>query len=265
MIYTCYEMIRDCRAAKPEGWRYFIANYVPVMRKLLAHYDPALANGPDAAGFIVRLLVAQRQPGSNLFQSLDPAPERWFVARLRQNLVAELSPGTPEIEIDLETAAAAFGPLTMTEKLAAWIETMRYNSAETGAMLRMAPQTVEKIRDRAAELLRGQVDAWRRTLLAENGNRLGLAAAALSGKDCLPPKVFLDVLDGRATWRGREQMEFHVAGCWHCIDHFARMAEVIELLRGIVPLEESEAAPFTQLLGVEKTRPAFWTRLAGRR
>ena len=38
MIYTCYEMIRDCRAGRAEGWRYFISTYVPVIRKSLAHY-----------------------------------------------------------------------------------------------------------------------------------------------------------------------------------------------------------------------------------
>ena len=30
MIYTCYEMVRDCRENRAEGWRYFIRNYVPV-------------------------------------------------------------------------------------------------------------------------------------------------------------------------------------------------------------------------------------------
>src|SRR5208283_3116557 len=169
MIYTCYEMIQDCRADKPEGWRYFVSNYVPVIRNLAAHYGPAPADGAEAVGFMERVLVAQRQPGSSLFQSLDPAPERWFVALLRQNVVAELPPCEPDIEIGLETVAAAFAPLTVTEKLAAWTETMRYDAAQTGALLRMAPQTVEKIRERSSELVRGQADAWSRTLLAENG------------------------------------------------------------------------------------------------
>jgi hypothetical protein len=264
MIYTCYEMIRDCREDKAEGWRHFITHYVPILRKLAAHYDPAPAQSADTVRAIERVLTAQRQPGSSLFQSLDPAPERWFVAQLRQKLVAELPAPPPDIEIELETVAQAFAPLTMTEKLAAWIETMRYSDAETGAMLRMAPVTVGKIRERSADLLRGQVDAWRRTLLAENGRALGVAAAAASGKDCLSPKVFLDVLDGRATWRGREQMEQHAAACLHCIDHFARLAEVIEVLRGIVPLDEAGSAPLMDLLGVQKSRTGLWKRLAGR-
>ncbi len=49
---------------------------------------------------------------------------------------------------------------------------------------------------------------------------------------------------GRTTWRGRETMEQHVLRCWHCIDHFSRMVEVVELIRGVQPLTEEQAAPF---------------------
>jgi hypothetical protein len=254
MIYTCYEMIQDCRADKPEGWSYLIATYVPLIRKLLAHYA-----GPGDSGELERVLVAARQPESSLFHSVEPAPERWFIAELRQKVLAELHDPKPEIEVDLETVASAFEPLTMIEKQVAWIETMSYDHATTGAMLRMAPQTVEKMRERAAELLRGKVDLWRRTLLAENGRALGRAAAAVSTNDCLQAKFFLDVLDGRTTWRGRETMEQHLRSCWRCIDHFSRMAEVVELIRGVQPLTEAEAEPFRKLLGLGPAKKkAFW-------
>jgi hypothetical protein len=255
MIYTCYEMVRDCRADKPEGWRHFAAHYVPVIRKLLAHY------GGASAPAVEPILEKLKRPESSLFASLEPAPERWFVAELRQKVLAEIEFATPEIEIDLETAGAALAPLTVVEKQAVWTEMMGYSPEEAGAMLRAAPATVSKIRDRGAELLRGQVDTWRRTLFAENGPQLGRAAAAAATKDCLPPKPFLDVLDGRATWAGREELERHVGGCLHCIDHFARMAEVIEMLRGVTPLSEEEAAPFYRVLGVAAKPKKGWRRL----
>lgn len=257
MIYTCYEMIRDCRENRPEGWRYLIANYVPVIRKLAAHY------GAEDGGVLERVLTGLRNPQATLFTSLDPAPERWFVAELRQIVVAEIAFQPPDIEVDLETAAAAFAPLTVVEKQAAWTEAMGYTPEEAGAMLRMAPATVAKIRDRAAELLRGHVDAWRRGILKENGPQLGRAAAQARGAECLSPKIFLDVLDGRASWRGREEMERHVNGCLHCVDHFCRIAEVVEVVRGVQPLTPEEAAPFGRLLGVEAERSKGWRRLIG--
>ena len=257
MIYTCYEMVRDCRAGLPEGWEYFLSSYIPVIRRLLAHYSP------EKSDLLGRILAAVHRPDSSLFQSMEPAPERQFVCELRQMVLAELAPPAPEYRLTLEEVAAAFEPLTLVEKQAAWIETMGYGATETGAMLRMAPVTVEKIRSRAAELLRGKVDAWSRSMPAENGLVLGRAAAAAGTKECLPAKTFLDVLDGRATWRGREEMEQHAAGCWHCIDHFSRLAEVLEVIRGIQPLTEAEIEPYRKLVGIEDRKARGWKRWFG--
>ena len=188
-------------------------------------------------------------PDSFIFQAREPPEERWFVAQLRQLMVGELEAPAAEIPIDLEILTAALEPLTMTEKQAAWLETMRYSPAQAGPMLRVSPETVEKVRDRAAELIRGKVDSWRRTLLVENGAALGREAAAGAGDDCLPTKAFLDVVDGRTTWRGREMMDRHLQGCWHCVDHFCRMLEVVHLLRGSQPLSEAEGEPFRSVAG----------------
>jgi hypothetical protein len=250
-------MLRDCRADRAEGWRYFISNYVPVIRLLLAHYAPA---SPMP---IERILTTLKRPESSLFSAMEPAPERWFLAELRQKALAELEFPQPEIDLDLETVATALAPLTVTEKQAAWTEGMGYTAEQGGAMLRMAPATVAKIRDRAAELLRGQVDSWRRSIVQENGPQWGRAAAQARGADCLSPKIFLDVLDGRASWSGREEMERHVSGCLHCVDHFCRMAEVIELLRGMQPLSDEQAGAYRKLLGVEAEKKKGWRRLIG--
>lgn len=243
MIYTSYEMIRDCRANETAGWRHFVRQYVPVVRRLLAHYS-------GTEGSLESVLARVGKPDSLLFQRLDPLPERPFVAALRQSVVAELQHPAAGLPLALEQVATALEPLTIVEKQVAWMEGMNYSAPVTGEMLRMSAATVEKIRGRAAERIRTHVDGWNATLLVENGFALGREAAAAGGKDCLPAKTFLDVIDGRATWRGREEMERHILGCWHCIDHFCRLHEVVELLRGIQPLTEQDAAPFDRLLGV---------------
>jgi hypothetical protein len=254
-------MVRDCRAGRPEGWSYFIANYVPVIRRILAHYVPAAGDR-----LTEQVLVALRQPRCNLFGSLEP--ERSFVAELRQQVLASLEAlepaAPPEITVDLETLGAALEPLTVVEKQTVWLETMGYPPPVTGPILRMEPRTVEKIRERAAELIRGKTDAWRRTLLGDNGRQLGRAASAALTKECLPVKAFLDILDGRTTWRGREDMERHVSHCWHCVDHFCRMVEVVELLRGVEPLTDPQAGDLRKLLGIEAEQRPAWKRLFGR-
>ena len=255
MVYTCYEMVRDCRAGTAEGWSFFAANYVPVMRRLIAHYAPERAAD---RGLEERLLVAIRQPEAGLFQSLEPAPERYFLAGLRQMVLGSLEAPDPEMVLDLATAAEALAPLTVTEKLAAWLETMRYTPQQTAAMLRVSAAMVEKVRERAAELIRGKVDQWRRTILAENGMALGRAASEAGGKDCYPSKAFLDILDGRTTWAVRERTDQHVTGCLHCVDHWCRMVETTELPRGVKPLAEAEVAGLKKLLGVAEKKKRFW-------
>src|SRR5260370_41054352 len=145
MIYTCYEMVRDCRADVPEGWIYFISHYVPVMRKALAHYAPGKAG--DAA-LLGQILVKVRTRDSFMFQSTEPPEERWFVAQLRQLLVGELAAPAAEIRIDLETLTAALEPLTMTEKQAAWLATMPYSPAQARPGLGVPPETAAEDRAR---------------------------------------------------------------------------------------------------------------------
>ena len=264
MIYTCYEMIRDCRADKPEGWSYFLAQYVPVVRRMLVHYFPE--RGEDTA-LVERVLLALRQPQSNLFESLDPAPERAFVAKLRQRVLAiaesDQAGGAPALSIDLEALGRALEPFTVTEKLAVWFETMGYNSADASRMQRMSAQTMDKIRDRASELIRSNVDSWNRALLTDNGRSLGREAAALSTENCLLPKAFLDIIDGRTNWRGREEMEQHVKACWHCLDHFCRLLEVVDILRSSQPLGEAELEAYQRLLQIQIPKRSFWKKMAG--
>jgi hypothetical protein len=79
-------------------------------------------------------------------------------------------------------------------------------------------------------------------------------------KECLPAKAFFDVIDGRATWRGREEMESHVKGCWHCLDRYCRLLEVVDTLRASKPLPELEAEAYRRLLGIETPKRSFWKR-----
>ena len=79
-------MIQDCRADKPEGWRYFISNDVPLIRKLLMHYDAAAA-----PAVLERVLVATRKPESSLFQSIR-ARSRTLVYR---GITDKSTSGTP--------------------------------------------------------------------------------------------------------------------------------------------------------------------------
>src|ERR1051326_7896997 len=118
MIYTSYEMIRDCREGKSAGWRHFIKQYVPVVRRILHRYG-------RAEGETEGVLTSLRRGETVLFQVLEPVPERPFVAELRQAIVVRSGEPT-SVVLDLETVAGALAPLTLVEKQTVWLGTMRY-------------------------------------------------------------------------------------------------------------------------------------------
>jgi hypothetical protein len=262
-IYTTYEMIADCREGKAAGWIYFITEFAPIVRAVLAHYHPERSGEADLTG---RVLAALRAPDAPLFA--EGQPEREFVALLRQQVLAivekDRASKPADVPLDLETLGATLEPFTLVEKQVAWLETMRYSAAQTATMMKMDPATVEKIRERASEALRGRLDAWRRGMIAENGPLLRGAALAARTEQCQPPKTFLDWMDGRITWSRREDVERHVGGCWSCIDLFARMREVRALLLDRKPLSEEEAEPLRRALGLAAEKPPLWKRMTAR-
>jgi hypothetical protein len=238
-------MMQDCRADKAEGWSYFLIHYIPVIQTLITRYFPE--RGHDTQ-LLDRVLVSLRNTNSSLFHSLDPAPERHFVAELRQRVVAELAAECAAIGIE---ALTALEPLTTTAKQVVWLQTMHYGKHDIGTMLRMSPATVEKISAQAAELA--------------SNPRLCTSVSQFKSEQCVSAKALLDVIDGRSTWSTRDELERHIQSCWYCIDHFCRLREVCFLLSRATPLSEQEAERFKSMLGLVATdKRSLWKRMLAR-
>lgn len=259
------DMIRDCRDNKPEGWRYLIAQYIPVIRQYLAHYYKGRAADIK---LIERVMMKLRDAQSPLFASPGAGTEREFVAALRGKVLeaVELDKASVEAEVplDLETMTAALEPLTAMERQMLWMEAMAYTPEETGTLMNLEPSTIAKVRERAEELLRGKMDRWKKGIVADNGFALGRMAEAASGKDCLPGKACLDTLDGRITWKRKQDYDYHVARCWYCVDYFCRLREGDFALRIAKPLSAEETAQFQTLLSVVEEEKPFWKKVFAR-
>jgi len=247
-IYTCFDMVRDCRGNRPEGWAYLVTNYSPVIRRLLAQYYDG------RPGLLERVLQQLMNPQSTLWAAPGHAEERIFVCALRQELLrlVELDAASqpPSIELDLEILTQALEPLTVIERQYVWLESMGYSNELTAQMMNLDVSSSEAARARADELLRNVLDQWRRGLVAENGLTLGRLATGTLGERCLPAKAYLDTLDGRITWQHKKDYEFHMMQCWYCLDHFCRIREADFAINKSKPLSEEEAAPLIAKLGV---------------
>ena len=102
---------------------------------------------------------------------------------------------------------------------------------------------------------RGHLDHWSANLLSAAGAQLGRDASNARTAECFPSKAFFEIVDGRITWQRRDQMDRHVVKCWHCVDHFCRCLEVIDLGRDAQPLSEEQALPFNRALGIRIEKP----------
>jgi hypothetical protein len=263
-IYTHYDMVNDCRADRSEGWRYFVSRYAPVCRAVLEHYCSLAVRDDDVLAAALKKL---RRPELPLYRKDGSGTEREFIAELRAEVLAAAGRGdgqSPPVEVDLETLSASLEGFTALERQVIWLETMQYDAPATAPLLNMEAGTVEKVRERASEALRAQMDRWQRGLIRNNAARLAPQAAAAHSDQCVPAKTYLDILDGRITWSRKQDAEAHLVQCWHCVDHFCRIREADSILNTVKPLSSGECEPFLKLLDIPVAKPPVWKRLFAR-
>ena len=261
-IYTCLDMIQDCRENKPAGWSYLIRSYIPVIRIYLTHYYSGRAADTQ---LIERVLKGLHNPSSGLWSGA--ATEREFVAQLRQEVlrIVELDKASvvPEVPIDLEVLTDALEPFTATERQFVWFQTMSFDSAATAKLMNLEASTVQASRDRADEALRSKLDRWRRGLIVENGLPLGKLAVDSKTEKCLSAKAYIDMVDGRITWSKKKDYETHMMQCWFCVDHCCRIREADFALRTVKPLSPEDAEPFRVQLKLPAEKKGILQRMFG--
>ncbi len=263
-IYTCHDMVRDCRAGNHAGWSNLVRYYLPVLRKLLQHYYAAREGDHQ---LMERVLLKLKNPELPLYDG-KALTEREWLCQLRQELlrIVERDQASAEasVPVDLETLTLALEPFSIIDRQFVWLETMGYSPEVTAKMLNLDTSSVVKARERAEEALRGNMDRWRRGLLPENGLALSRMAESARGERCLTARAYLDTIDGRITWGQKKDYELHLKECWHCVDAFCRIREVDFALHGVKPLAEAEARPFWKLLGVPEPKKGLLKALFAR-
>ena len=243
-VYTCYDMVVDCKAAKPEGWMFFAQRIVPALRLLARHYKL----GEEA----VHRFVTK----PDLFRDATPMPEREFLTHQREALLAAGGyQGGKAGTLELETVAEAFAELTTVERQIAWLETLEYSTAEAAWLLRASEETAAKARTKAGDALRAKLDSWTATILRDNGALLGAEARAVTPNEPTTLRVCYDLIDGRLTWRDRAEFEHRLQNSWWEIDQLCRAREADEALRASQNLTEDEAHEFLTNLKLPSKKP----------
>jgi hypothetical protein len=254
-VYTCYDMIRDCQTDKAAGWIYLVDEFVPAIAAVAFHYG-----GGDSA---VRSVVERLRGPASPFQGMAPCHQREFLYQLRPLILSacgkSVDPATGPL--DLELVTDALSPLSATERQAAWFETYGYDVATTAVLMRMAPDTVAKLRERVAELLRTKLDDWSAGVMARHGLALGAELETQETKDPLDFRHFLDVIDGRVTWQRKTALERQLEMSWPEVHKGCRIREADQALT-VKAAVDSE--PYLALVNVKKPKPAMWKSMFAR-
>ena len=252
-VYTCYDMIRDCQADKADGWLYLVDEFAPAIAATALHYG-----GTDST---VRTVIERLRGPASLLKGMEPCHQREFLYQLRPLILEAagktMAPGAPDLEIVTE----ALQPLSATERQAAWLETFGYDAATTAVLMRMAPETVAKLRDRVGELLRGKLDDWSAGMLARHGLALGNELETQTIAEPMEFRHCLDVIDGRVTWQRRTGLERQLEAHWPEVHKGCRIREADQALmrKGAI-----DTVPLLAALQLERPKPGLWKSLLSR-
>ncbi len=257
-VYTCFDMVRDCREGKPSGWTYFVRTFVAPLTAMTRHYS----RGPERGREMVERILEDLRRRENSVWTQDAIGERGFLALVRPLVVDAAGWATedPAVPLDLATLESALEPLTVVERQIAWFGAMGYDDGAASVIMRVSPETAGKVRERAAELLRARMDHWTRTVVESNGPSLQREALAARPEQPIGVRDFLDVLDGRITWAQHQKLDGQLAASWHEIDHFCRIREADHWMRVTPPLDAAEAAAWLRAVGVEPAKPSWLKR-----
>ncbi|MCC7234029.1 MAG: hypothetical protein IT163_01920 [Bryobacterales bacterium] len=253
-IYTCFDMIADCRQGKPEGWRHFVRTFLPPVRRIVAHYG----GGEEQ---VMHLVERLRETKSSPLHGMQPMTEREFLDSLRPLVVELTRTHVPEAAPGLDLVQEALAPLTAVERQTAWLETFGYPAREAARIMRMAPETAVKLRERTGALLRAKLDDWSVKMLARHGHALGEEVERQPPAEPLGYRDFFDVIDGRNTWQHRSTFERTLEESWFEVHRACRIREADDALDKAKPLDEAAMRPVLEYLRIPEGKKGFWKRL----
>jgi hypothetical protein len=254
-VYTCYDMIADCRAGKDAGWEYLITNFVPAVRRLLRHYAPER----DTDEEIKTYLTALRDDSDSPIRVLNASTGREFLFGLRDHLVRWASAQADvEDTVDIERFAAALAELTVVERQIAWYAVLGYDADAAGAIMRVSPSTSLLVIERAAALLADETPG-----ISLQGQSAALQAAARSLE--LEKEValseYLHFIDGQLGWSSRKDVEMALERSWREVDRSCRIREADDATRDTEPLTVEEGAVLLSSIGMAPKQKSFWQKV----
>ncbi len=231
-LLTFHKIRLQCEQGSREAWKAFLGLYTPVVFKLLEIYWPSTPERQKK--FWQETLNALCGQNFERLRGMSSQSEREFLVDLR-TLVFERAPASlgaqaASVEVGKPTAealTALLAGLPFLHQEIAFFKLAGYSDKMIERMLRITPAVAQKGLERLSAdysmVLRRDEEkclwpaAWSAVLKHARGAKI---------EQCLPLRQLIRILDGGISWYDKEPAEQHIAGCFHCLEHWTSLREV---------------------------------------
>lgn len=254
---TFQTFLPGCERGDRDSWQVFLANYTPIVFRLLEVYSPHLAEGAREPLWQDALKALAADEFKRL-REFDHQAEREFLIDLKsfvldlvlQRLGGAAGEGRPSIA---SVSSRLQGrPITHQE-----IVLLNWGG--------YTPEAVEKVLSVPGTLVAKALEPLVGSEPAPSGVGSPQAAAAwleflrevraARPSDCPPRPLWVRILDGQISWYDKTPAENHMAGCLHCLETWASLREADYLRRTTPPMPDREVTAYWAALPAAHAAP----------
>lgn len=245
-------MLSACETGDANAWQAFLANYTPMMFRLLEVYAPQLegvARKPLWQAALQELTAAEYKR----LREFDHQAEReflmdlkWFVLDLAAQKLhgasGEARPLAESIRSRLEGRPIAHQEIILLNLAGHSPAALEKVLLVPGSLIAKALAPAE-----GAEPSTGGASP-----VPPPVNWLGMLREVRAARtpECPPPRNFVRILDGQASWYDKTPTENHLANCLHCLETWTSLREADSLRRVTIPLAKSDVAEYLSALPI---------------
>jgi len=242
---TFQTFLPGCEKGERDSWEAFLANYTPIVFRLLEVYAPQLAAGAKESLWqdILKALAAD---DFKHLREFDHQAEREFLIDLKGFALdvasQRLGGAAGDVRPSIESVSSRLKGLPIAHQEIVLLNWGGYT-----------PQAVEKVLSIPGTLVSKALETPAGSEPSPSGIGSPQAGAwleflrevrAARTPDCPPHRLWVRILDGQISWYDKTPAENHMAGCLHCLETWASLREADYLRRTTPALPDREVTAY---------------------
>jgi hypothetical protein len=264
---TFQTFLPGCEKAERNSWEAFLANYTPIIFRLLKVYVPQLTEAARQPLW-QEVLAALAADDFKRLREFDHQAEREFLIDLKsfalERALQKLGGAPGDLRHSMESVSSRVKGRPIAHQEIILLNWGGYT-----------PEAVEKVLSIPGTLVSKALEPPPGSEPAPSSAGTPQSAAwleflrevrAARTPDCPPRRLWVRILDGQISWYDKTPAENHMSSCLHCLETWASLREADYLRRTSAPMSDREFEPYWAALPVtHASRRSSWVgKLFGR-